>query len=122
MNRFKKEEARKHQEARVGLTELETKQLDHDEAIEEEINQLARSIHSDQFSEEYDVMFDSIADANERKRGINPMSDSYIKKVAVKREEQGVSPLLDSGEPMSRDTWEIAYAEAEARVRGQKTQ
>lgn len=117
MNRFKKEEARKNLEACVGLSDIEINQLKHNEAIEAKINQLARSIHIERFPEEYDFMFDSVADANSRKRGVNPMSNDYIAKIATKRQEQNVSPLSSSGQPLSSDTWKIAYMEAEARFR-----
>lgn len=118
MNRFKQEEARKHRQARAGLSEQEIKQLDHEDAIQTEIEQLARKIHAEKFPEEYDFIFDDHVDYTNRRKGVNPMSDDYIINVANKREEQGVSPLSDSGDSTSRDTWDIARAEAEARVRG----
>lgn len=118
MNRFKKEEARKRREARDGLSEFEIKKLARDEAIQREVNELARSIHIEQFPEEYDQMYDSIAEINDRKHGVNPMNAEYITKVAEKRIEQGVPPLSASGEPTSQDSWEIAYKKAESQLKG----
>ncbi|MFC4259420.1 hypothetical protein ACFOZ5_10305 [Marinobacter lacisalsi] len=46
------------------------------------------------------------------------MSADYIAKIAEKRRRDGVAPLGDDGMPVSTDSWEIAYREAEARLRG----
>ncbi|MEP3561268.1 MAG: hypothetical protein ABJM19_08485 [Marinobacter sp.] len=118
MNRYKAEEARKRREARAGLSELEIKRLDVDEDRESLITDLARKIHIERFPEEYDHYHDSIADAADRSRGINPMSVDYIAKIAEKRRRDGVAPLGDDGMPVSTDSWEIAYREAEAQLRG----
>lgn len=118
MNRYKAEEARKRREARAGLSELEIKRLDVDGDRERLITDLARKIHIERFPEEYDHYHDSIADAADRSRGINPMSADYIAKIAEKRRRDGVAPLGDEGMPVSTDSWEIAYREAEARLRG----
>ncbi len=118
MNRYKAEEARKRREARAGLSELEIKRLDVDEDRERLITDLARKIHIERFPEEYDHYHDSIADAADRRRGINPMSADHIAKVAEKRRKEGVAPLDANGMPVSTDSWKIAYREAEARFRG----
>lgn len=101
MNRFRKEELRKGQVDRQNS----------------EIEELARKIHIDRFPEEYDHYNDSISDAADRRCGINPMSATYIAKVAEKRRLEGVAPLGDNGLPVSKDTWDIAYRAAEALVR-----
>ena len=67
MNRYKKEEKRKHDEARKGLAEDEIMVLDLEDEIKQSIEELARTIHADKFSEEYDFMYDSGVDAKERK-------------------------------------------------------
>lgn len=121
MNRFKAEEARKHSEARARLSDAEIKTLDREEVRNAEILELARRIHIKWFEEEYVHFYDSVADSNDRARGINPMSHEYIERVAAKREEWGVTPLSENGMPLSNDTWEIAYAEAEDRLRGHKS-
>ena len=56
----------------------------------------AKQLHIELFSEEYDKMSDSILDAKERAKGINPMSKEYQQKVAKKRKNLGVSPLSNS--------------------------
>lgn len=116
MNRFKKEEIRKEKSAREGLSELEIKQLDEDRELEAKIADLAVTIHAEMFPEEYDHMLDSIADAADRSRGINPMNAEYIAKVAARREELGVSPLSDAGMPTSNDSFKLARIKAEARI------
>ena len=120
MNRFKKEEALKRAEAREGLTKPDVEKLDLEEALESEIGSLASTLHIEMFPEEYDHMLDSIADAGDRSRGINPMNAEYIAKVAVRRKELGVSPLSDAGMPTSNDSFKLARIEAETRVRSLK--
>lgn len=121
MNRYRREELRKHREARAGLSELEIKRLDSEDALEHEITDLARSIHGKRFPEEYDHMYDSIADANDRASRKNPMNAEYITKVAARRAGAGVAALSESGMPVNDDTWKIAYAEAEVHIRGRNT-
>ena len=118
MNRFKKEEARKYRDARIGLSEHEIKRLDREDAIKAKINELARKIHVERFPEEYDHMYDSVAGAKERASGRNPMNSEYIAKVAIRRANAGVSALSESGISVSDDTWKIALREAEDLVRG----
>ena len=48
--------------------------------------------HLELFPEEYDYIYDSIADARDRARGLNPMSQSYIDKVNERRIKLGVKP------------------------------
>jgi len=118
MNRFKKEEARRYREAREGLSEEEIRELDRKEALENQIRDLAREIHFEWFPEEYDFMVDSISDAKDRHRGINPMSEDYTQRVNARRREFGVSPLGADGMPTSNESWDIAYAEAKKRILG----
>lgn len=84
--------------------------------LKAKIAELARKIHIERFAEEYDHYYDSIADAADRSRGINPMSADYIAQVAEKRRKEGVTPPGDNGMPVSSDSWEIAYREAESLV------
>ena len=112
MNRFKKEEKRKRDEARKGLSAKEIENLDKKEDEEKKISELARKIHIEKFSEEYDFMNDSNVDANERDRGINPMNKEYIDKIDKKRAALGVSPLSESGMSISNDTMAMCIEEA----------
>jgi hypothetical protein len=84
---------------------------------EKEISELARKIHIEKFSEEYDFMYDSNVDANERDRGINPMSKEYIERISKKREALGVSPLSESGMPISDDTMILCIEEAKKIIK-----
>lgn len=116
MNRFKKEEARAHQKAREGLSEAEIKRVDEQDALNERISGIARSIHADWFPEEYDHQLDSIADAADRKRGISPMSADYTEGVNERRRKLGVQPLGANGMPTSDESWDIAYNEARKQI------
>ena len=81
----------------------------------------AKQLHIELFSEEYDKMFDSILDAKERAKGINPMSKKYQLKVAKKREHLGVSPLSISGNSIDDSSWQLCIEEYEARKNKLKT-
>ncbi len=112
MNRMNKEIKRKYKEARQGLSKEEIAVLDRKEAIEKEIENMAHKIHIEKFPEEYDCMGDSILDAEERSRGINPMNQEYIEKIQKKREKLGVSQLSESGRRVSDDTFNLCRKEA----------
>lgn len=50
------------------------------------------TLHAELFAEEYDCMFDSISEAKARRKGVNPMSQSYIDAANLKRRKLGVQP------------------------------
>ncbi|GGE69819.1 hypothetical protein GCM10011533_22740 [Streptosporangium jomthongense] len=113
MNRAKKEEAKKLREAYESMSPEELEEFER----RRRIKSLAEQIHSELFPEEYDFMMDSIADAKDRRRGINPMSDEYTAKVNARRKELGVSPLGDNGMPTDNSSWDVAHAEAIRRLK-----
>ena len=112
MNRFKKEEKRKHDEALSGLTQEQTDALDRQDAETQAIEELARKIHAEKFPEEYDFMYDSNVDANDRENGINPMSQQYIDEINEKRAGLKVSPLSENGYATSDDSMLLCIEEA----------
>ena len=116
MNRHRKEEIRKYQEAREGLTTKEIEELDRQEAYLEKVGSLANELHHKLFPEEYDHMYDSISDANDRSRGICPMNPEYIKKVQARRAELGVDPLVANGLPVSNESYALCRKLAEERL------
>lgn len=109
MNRVEKELVRKRAEL---CEELGEKQVQKMELAES----LARSIHQEMFPEEYDHMMDSVSDAKDRRRGINPMSADYTAKVNARRSEHGVTPLGENGMPTDSSSWEVSKAEAMRRL------
>lgn len=116
MNKVKKEERRKHEEARKGLSEDEILAVDLEDEINKKIEDLARTIHAEKFPEEYDFMYDSGVDAKERSRGVNPMSQEYIEKITKKRSEIGVAQLAENGMSVSDDTYQLCLEEAKLQV------
>jgi hypothetical protein len=118
MNRWKKEEIRKKQLAREGLSPAQITRLDVEDERREKIEKLAKKIHAKKFPEEYDFGYDSFADAKNRARGINPMSQDYIEKVNKKRADLGVAPLSESGEATSNDTMKMCLKDAEDVING----
>lgn len=104
MNKAKKEEIRKYNEARHGKSAKEIAEIDRQDKVDAQIKKLASLLHSSLFPEEYDFMSDSSSDANDRKRGINPMSEEYIKKMNVKREALGFRPILSAGHAVENET------------------
>ena len=116
MNRFKKEEMKRRQEQRKGLTPEQIKTLDLQEFESAVIEKLARKIHIERFPEEYDFMGDDHADVADRKKGVNPMSDEYIEKVAEKRKILDVSQLSGEGMSKSNDSWKLCIQEAKKNI------
>ena len=113
MNKAKKEEARKLREAYENRSQDELQEVDQQRRNEA----LAKEIHVELFPEEYDHMMDSISDAKDRRRGINPMSADYAAKVNARREGLGVSPLGDNGMPIDNSSWDVARAETLRRLK-----
>jgi len=114
MNRAEKEMLKKRTSERKGLSEEECRKLD-------ELNKLVHDVHYELFPEEYDAMMDSIADANDRRRGINPMSSDYTEKVNARRKERGVPPLGANGLPADDSSWDVAREEALRRANAKAT-
>ena len=112
MNRAAKEMAKKRAEAVKGLSAEEVFKLD-------QLKSLTKKVHFEMFPEEYDEQMDSISDANDRRRGKNPMRAEYVAKVNDCRKVLGVSPLGDNGMPTDQESWEVAHAEAERRCHNQ---
>ncbi|MCW8331888.1 hypothetical protein MD588_24110 [Photobacterium sp. SDRW27] len=50
--------------------------------------------HADLFPEEYDFIGDSVTDARLRRRGVNPMAQSYIDAVNERRYQMGVKAFM----------------------------
>jgi len=116
MNRLKKEEQRKHDEARKGLSEDEVKAVDLEDELQKKVDELARTIHAEKFPEEYDFIYDSGVDANERHRGVNPMSQEYIEKIKKKRAALSIPQLAENGMPISNDSYLVCQEEAERKI------
>lgn len=104
MNREKKEELRKYNAKRKGKTVDEIEEINLQEEIDNVVGFIAGCLHARLFSEEYDFMMDSIADAKDRAKGVSPMSEDYINRIAIKREALEMSALSSSGESTSNDT------------------
>lgn len=113
MNRTKKEEIKKYNEARKGKLPEEIARLNLMEEYGEEIETLTRKLHSEKFPEEYDFMYDELSDMRMRKAGRNPMSREYIERIRIKRMNLGVSQLSESGMAVSDDTMQLCRREAE---------
>ena len=105
MNRFRKEELKKGSDP-----------------VENEVIALARSLHAEQFPEEYDFMFDDLVDYRKRQNGENPMSVEYVERVNRKRVGAGLAPLNIAGMPDDNCSWKLAYSEAEAIIKGRISQ
>lgn len=50
--------------------------------------------HLELFPEEYDYVYDSVVEAKERAKGVNPMSQAYIDEVNDRRVSMGVKPYF----------------------------
>ncbi|MAJ05590.1 MAG: hypothetical protein CL827_01860 [Crocinitomicaceae bacterium] len=81
----------------------------------------SNDLHLELFAEEYDFMYDSIADSKDRAKGINPMSKEYQLKVAKKRKRLGVSLLSRSGDNVDDSSRKLCNEECEARKNNTST-
>ncbi|MFQ3196805.1 MAG: hypothetical protein ACI8R9_000134 [Paraglaciecola sp.] len=104
MNKAKKEKQRQHAKARAGLTDSQIAELDAREAAEEALENRSCKLHMALFPEEFDFWGDSTADANDRKRGVNPMSSDYIAKTNAHRTELGFAPFMDESSDLPSNT------------------
>jgi hypothetical protein len=80
-----------------------------DNSNKELVTRLVKDLHLILFSEEYDYMFDSLADIEDRKRGINPMNIDYINSVNKKRIDLGVDSLSENGMTISNQSMNICF-------------
>ena len=80
-----------------------------------------KEMHLKVFSEEYDYMYDSIVDAEERSNGINPMSEEYIQRIILKRKKFGVPALAPNGLSLDSSSMDLCKEEFEARNKKQRT-
>ena len=81
----------------------------------------ADQLHKDLFYEESDSFYDSYADAQDRKRGKNPMNLEYQEKVNAKRKALEVSALDSSGLKVDDSSWHRCVEEIDALKKGEKT-
>ncbi len=82
----------------------------------------AKELHLALFSEEYDYMFDSYADSQDRNSGKNPMNQEYQAKVNRKRELLGVSLISSGGSPTDNSAMEFCKREIKAAQSNEKTE
>jgi len=107
MNRLQKENIRKCNDAQKGKSPEEIDELDKLGLLNGEIEKLARKHHLEKFPEEYDYMSDDAADYNNRiHRNINPMRQSYIDKVNLRRISKGFLALAENGMPINQETFD----------------
>ena len=104
MNRVKKEEHRRHAEARKGLTPKQVANLDRREAEEKALEARLSGLHSRLFPEEYDFYYDDSVDAKRRARGENPMSQEYIDRTNARRLALGLAPYMGGPSDLPSDT------------------
>lgn len=107
MNRAKKEELRRYQEARKGLTPEQITALDAREAADKCFNEDVEQMHRRLFPEEYDYFYDDSVDAQRRDQGINPMSDEYIARTDARRAALGFAGYMvkNGGRPDDTIGW-----------------
>ena len=103
MNRLKKEELKQYNEATKNLGQEDKKIYDLILQFNEKFESMAKQLQSTIFPEETDFILDSNVDAQERKRGNNPMTQEYIEKANEKRVRMGFQPLNESGYAVDSD-------------------
>ena len=118
MNRFKKEEARRHAEARRGLSSAEIAELDAAEARKAALLDEARSFHVRIFPEEYDHILDDGVDAKMRKYGENPLTASALERARRFRAELGFIEVYADYTRSGSETLDWVVGEVRAGRRG----
>lgn len=78
--------------------------------VQQKQDHFAEFLHGLFFSEESDWMYDDAWSKNDRKQGINPMSEAYTNRVNQKRKLLGVSPLGSDGMPVDGSSRELCNA------------
>lgn len=66
---------------------------------------LGRELHAALFSEEYDHLYDSISEAKDRQRGVNPMNADHVGKTNMLRAQLGFTPFKVGPEANNDDTY-----------------
>lgn len=118
MNRTKKEALKKHNAEREGLTAQEIATLDAKDDLAVKVGEKTMQLHNILFSEEGDFHYDSVMEAGQRHRGINPMSTGYIERIRLRRAAMGIKPLTVSGMAQSDDSLELCQFVARKMVAG----
>ena len=67
--------------------------------------QLRRELHAALFPEEYDHVYDSISEAKERQRGVNPMNADHVVKTNTLRAQLGFTPFKVGPDANNDDTY-----------------
>jgi len=94
MNRQKKEELKNFRNDTKGMSLVEIEAYKLNQAHENERKNLIYLLHVATFSEEYDYRYDTHLQSSRRKKGINPLSEWYIKTVDERRLKLGVEPYI----------------------------
>lgn len=97
MNRMKKEEIKKRKEFVADLNSKEREFLRKVESLRVIVSGFKSHLHNILFPEESDFMADDHVDADNRRRGINPMQEEYQIKVNKRRKKMGIKPLAENG-------------------------
>jgi len=66
---------------------------------------LRRELHAALFPEEYDHVYDSIAEAKDRQRGVNPMNADHVEKTNTLRAQLGFTPFKVGPDANNDDTY-----------------
>ena len=107
MTRTKKEEIRKYKEARIGLTPQQIVEFDAKEAKEKLFKEDVRWVNHILYHEDFDHMYDNIADAKDRARGISPMNDEYHAKIKNKNKAIQAFQILSSDKSVGSPSIDI---------------
>lgn len=100
MTKQKKLQLQKYKEQTKNMSAEEKKTYDKVLELQAQYEKLIYELHATMFPEEYDEMYDSCSEATERRRGKNPMRDSYTQRVNDRRVKLGLSPLKENGLPI----------------------
>ncbi|PHR71495.1 MAG: hypothetical protein COA66_09175 [Arcobacter sp.] len=89
---LKKQADEKREKIIKNMSELGIKVYDKTKEFTEKFDSMVKELHVLMFEEEYDEILDSGVNSKDRSKGINPMSEEYIKRTDAKRKKLGFNP------------------------------
>lgn len=107
MSRYKQEAKQKYINKTKNMSAEDKSNYDLLLTLQDSFDHLVNKLHTALFPEEYDFIYDEIADSQQRQKGENPMHQDYIEKANAKRVKLGFLPLTQNGYAQDGDATKI---------------
>jgi hypothetical protein len=97
MNRMKKNELKQRENKIKNMSKEEIENFDFIESSKKDLEKFVITLQAKLFPEEHDFVYDSGVEAENRRRGKNPMREEYVTLMNHKRVKLGFEPLSEDG-------------------------